>query len=432
MIELAQNSAARQLLNKSDKVQDSLEYDDDFEHVSEDDKVVRSPSMMRMACNLMEVIRLREELILRISECETLTKIYEQQFSMAGRPQKVQYSDSVNFNTSTILKDQINIIDSNHGKNKVFDLPFMEYDNTLAINLDLKKESCIKALMTDLGLEELRGILLYQIMHQHMLQIAVQQNQLVLDGPSKALKELELLERSIVAPNPVLRLDNIISTTSDGQNIAAMKAERGRLKQAISNSYDSLYVILAKKGRDREAVVKKFQKVQTRIVQGQEYKPELCLRILRSYRLKLLHEFCANVLKEVYTDAIKVQTLQTTNILRQKAALLPFQPKNRFFTLGRGNVMENMSAFAYNQLYEESLEEKQTLDVKDILNGQIINSSLFYIPHSEEIIATDRVIVEQVQQRQNAWLEHIETDFEIFDQQIKTLVVRPTMLDETF
>ena len=48
----------------------------------------------------------------------------------------------------------------------MFELAFTEFDNLLSINLDLKSESCIKALMTDLGLEELRGILKYQIMHQ--------------------------------------------------------------------------------------------------------------------------------------------------------------------------------------------------------------------------------------------------------------------------
>ena len=79
---------------------------------------------------------------------------------------KTIHSDQVNFNTSNILKDQINIVDSNHGKNKVFELAFTEFDNLLSINLDLKSESCIKALMTNLGLEELRGILKYQIMHQ--------------------------------------------------------------------------------------------------------------------------------------------------------------------------------------------------------------------------------------------------------------------------
>lgn len=68
-----------------------------------------------------------------------------------------------------------------------------------------------------------------------------------------------------------------------------------------------MYFILPKKARDRDTVVKKFNKVSKRIVESREFeKPELCLRILRSYRLKLMHEFCKNVLKEVHIDAIKV------------------------------------------------------------------------------------------------------------------------------
>ena len=72
MIELVKNSTARQLLNKYDKIHEQNEYDDDYEQVSIEDTTVRSPSMMRMACNMMEVVRLREELIQRVSECNIL------------------------------------------------------------------------------------------------------------------------------------------------------------------------------------------------------------------------------------------------------------------------------------------------------------------------------------------------------------------------
>ena len=40
----------------------------------------------------------------------------------------------------------------------------MEFDEELRANLDFKSESCIKALMTDLGVEEIRAILHYQVM----------------------------------------------------------------------------------------------------------------------------------------------------------------------------------------------------------------------------------------------------------------------------
>ena len=80
-------------------------------------------------------------------------------------------------------------------------------------------------------------------------------------------------------------------------------------------------------------------------MQDREFKPELCLRVLRSYRIKLLHEFCENVLNEVYVDSIKMQTLKSGNVLRLKAALLPISD-TKLFTLGRGSIMENMSSNA--------------------------------------------------------------------------------------
>ena len=95
---------------------------------------------------------------------------------VAGKQLQVKLNDSINFNTKSIENNQINIVDSNHGLNKQFDLPFTEFDNTLSINLDFKSDSCIKALMTDLGVEELRAILHYQIMQQQLLTVAVKTN----------------------------------------------------------------------------------------------------------------------------------------------------------------------------------------------------------------------------------------------------------------
>ena len=59
--------------------------------------------MLRMACNMLEVIRLREELITRISECNELTKIYLMHHSeIAGKQLQVKFNDSINFNTKSI------------------------------------------------------------------------------------------------------------------------------------------------------------------------------------------------------------------------------------------------------------------------------------------------------------------------------------------
>lgn len=55
----------------------------------------------------------------------------------------------------------MNIVDLNDGNNIEFSpsLPFMEFDKNLSANLDFASDSCIKALMTDLGVEEMRAIL---------------------------------------------------------------------------------------------------------------------------------------------------------------------------------------------------------------------------------------------------------------------------------
>ena len=67
-----------------------------------------------------------------------------------------------------------------------------------------------------------------------------------------------------------------------------------------------------------------------------------------------------------------------------------------------------MSIHAKQQLCKGELEEETTVSVRDILSGQIVNSSLFYIPHSEEIVQTDPVDVASLQERQQAWLDIYE------------------------
>lgn len=49
--------------------------------------------------------------------------------------------------------------------------------------------------MTDLGLEELRAVLHYQIMQQQILNIAIMINQQILDGATKGIYELEFLSK---------------------------------------------------------------------------------------------------------------------------------------------------------------------------------------------------------------------------------------------
>ena len=59
-----------------------------------------------------------------------------------------------------------NFVDNNDGTKIDYDIAFTEFDKSLNRNLDFKSESCIKSLMTDMGCEELRAVLHYQLMQQ--------------------------------------------------------------------------------------------------------------------------------------------------------------------------------------------------------------------------------------------------------------------------
>ena len=160
---MAKGSVAKIIAPTVDRFEDAS--DSENEEDREARTTVKSPAMMRMACNIMEVLRLREELIERVNETNILAKIYEEQGRLAGKSKiQVDHDAPIAFATSGQLKDFVNIVDMNDGKNKNFKLSFMEFDEELRANLDLRSESCIKALMTDLGVEEVRAILHYQVM----------------------------------------------------------------------------------------------------------------------------------------------------------------------------------------------------------------------------------------------------------------------------
>lgn len=150
--------------------------------------------MLVLACNTVEVIRLRRHLINIIHECDILEEIYGGQLAMTNTPVgKIIMTEGIPFETSAISKGNVNFVDTNDGSKLTFDLAFREFDSTLKACLDFKSDSCVKGLMTDLGLEELRAVVHYQLMQKQLLTIAVMRNQALMDGPQLGLAELDLL-----------------------------------------------------------------------------------------------------------------------------------------------------------------------------------------------------------------------------------------------
>ena len=60
--------------------------------------------------------------------------------------------------------------------------------------MNFRNPDTYKLNITDAGLEEVRGVLMYQLLQKHLLIVATRLNQLLIDSSLKALSEIELLK----------------------------------------------------------------------------------------------------------------------------------------------------------------------------------------------------------------------------------------------
>ena len=73
------------------------------------------------------------------------------------------------------------------------DLAVNEYDPNLRSNLNFMNSESFQCLVLDNGLAELRAAAHYQIMHKHILTVAVRTNHHIIHNYRRALLEMDLL-----------------------------------------------------------------------------------------------------------------------------------------------------------------------------------------------------------------------------------------------
>ena len=70
----------------------------------------------------------------------------------------------------------INFLDEGPSHNTVIDLAIREFDPCLLSNFNFRNPDTFKLNITDAGLEEVRAVLMYQLLQKHLLIIATRQN----------------------------------------------------------------------------------------------------------------------------------------------------------------------------------------------------------------------------------------------------------------
>lgn len=154
MVELAKQSVSRTFGDEPKMFSD----DEDFKRK----KYVVTPSMLELACNTVEVVRLRNDLIQIQHEVNLLSKIYEEQLQKTNKTTwKLMGHDPIPFEIQSVAKDNVNYVDKNDGSKLEFGIEIQEFDSNIMACMNFRSESCIKALMIHLGVEELRALVHY-------------------------------------------------------------------------------------------------------------------------------------------------------------------------------------------------------------------------------------------------------------------------------
>jgi hypothetical protein len=89
-----------------------------------------------------------------------------------------------------------------------------------------------------------------------------------------------------------------------------MKEKTRYMTNLQNNAPNVFYSLTIKKAKMRNTISKKFAShlLATTAIHR---KLEPCLRIMRAYKVKLLHAYCMEILRDAYHDAVKIQAVAT-------------------------------------------------------------------------------------------------------------------------
>ena len=195
---------------------------------------IEVPSQLEIYCNMMELMRLRHEIILTMSECQVLKNVYKNQAETCKKNDlKIDLPDSVSFEdlepTDEGENDLINYIDEGPAHQLEIGLTIKEFDPKILSNLNFRAPDAFKLCITTAGLEEVRAVLRYQLMQKHLLIVATRVNQLMMDNCQKAMAEVELLKNSNISlPNTTIPVLEAFSKNADQLSLQNMKSIRAK------------------------------------------------------------------------------------------------------------------------------------------------------------------------------------------------------------
>lgn len=244
----------------------------------------------------------------------------------------VHLPDGINFENVDIHDDQaerINFFDEGTSHTIQIGLAAREFDPCLLSNLNFRNPDTFKINITDAGLEEVRAVLMYQMLQKHLLIVATRMNQLLIDNSMKAISEINLLQNhQIATPNSTVDVSTLFSRNADNISGILIKESKRKFGQNLSNCVAPVFYNLFNiKRKLRTDIGKEYSNYMSKVSRVHMVKNACVQRVMRSFKVKQLVRYCETIILECHLDAQKVQAVQVCQSLRTFSQYFTFDPQ---------------------------------------------------------------------------------------------------------
>lgn len=263
---------------------------------------------------------------------------------------KTNFNEGLAFEHRLLGDNDLNFVDHGPASMLDIDLAVNEVDPTMSSNLNFRCSDAFKLLITTSGLEELRVVLHYQMMHKQALIVATRMNQSVMDVHLRAKRELEIVKQNRAIPNMAICLSKLFTRTSDGIDSTNLSKIRSQFSTNLSNNVSQCMTsITSWKSISRTNLGQQYQQCLAKC-EKQHKKNEVKLRVMRAFKVHLFNQYCNQVLEQVYASSTKYNVLAQCQRLRALNHYFQFRTP----ASGHGQARESNAtkALQFSQLFD--------------------------------------------------------------------------------
>ena len=225
------------------------------------------PPMLVLACNTVEVVRLRQTLLLTLEQTVVLEEAYKHQTKLMGKEGVVYFKEQFNFvnHVPNGGENFVNFIDEGPGDDYEIKLAINEFDRKIRSCINFSDPECFKAMILPMGLEELRAVVQYEVVNLQALIVAVKTNQIQLDNCERKLTEICFVESGFTIQNNVFDLygklvgSNALESGMKKMIMAEKSAVNSEIKSQVGEGY---YSIITRKTKMKAHCEKIFKQVK--------------------------------------------------------------------------------------------------------------------------------------------------------------------------